>query len=61
MDDVLLDVQGEVYEVGKSELKGLNIIKMSTEGVNVTLELPQDLLQIKERTKIRFIVSTSED
>ncbi|MHC1637430.1 MAG: DNA-directed RNA polymerase subunit G [Candidatus Nezhaarchaeales archaeon] len=61
MSSILLDIQGEVCEVKRSELKSLSIIKLSTEGVNVTLELPQDLLQIKEKTKIRFVISTNED
>jgi len=60
MSSILIDAQGEVCKVEKGELRGLNIIKMSTEGVDVTLELPSDILQIKEGMKVRFVVGTNE-
>ncbi|MEM2214530.1 MAG: DNA-directed RNA polymerase subunit G [Candidatus Nezhaarchaeales archaeon] len=59
MTNVLLDTQGEVAKIEKSNLKGLNIIKLLTpETVNITLEIPQTLLQIKEGGKVRVIMCT---
>lgn len=59
MTNILLDVQGEVGKIEKSELKGLNIVKLlAPEAVNITLEIPQSLLRIKEGGKVRVVAST---
>ncbi|MEM0232693.1 MAG: DNA-directed RNA polymerase subunit G [Candidatus Nezhaarchaeales archaeon] len=59
MTNVLLDTQGEVAKIEESNLKGLNIIKLITsETVNITLEIPQTLLQVREGGKVRVIMCT---
>ncbi|MEM4576817.1 MAG: DNA-directed RNA polymerase subunit G [Candidatus Nezhaarchaeales archaeon] len=56
--NILLDVQGEVSKIEKSDFKGISVIEVLTpEGIEVKMEVPQQLLQIKENTKVRLLVS----
>ncbi|MEM0240125.1 MAG: DNA-directed RNA polymerase subunit G [Candidatus Nezhaarchaeales archaeon] len=59
MTNILLDVQSEVAKIEKGDLKDLSIIKLLVpETINITLELPRTLLQIKEGGKVRVIMCT---
>ncbi|MCS7140058.1 MAG: DNA-directed RNA polymerase subunit 8 [Candidatus Nezhaarchaeota archaeon] len=60
MEEVLFDVQLEVREVRRGEVKDLDIVRSSAEGMDVLIELPRNLIQIKEGKHIRLIVSESE-
>lgn len=56
--NILLDIQGEVSRIEKSEFKGISIIEVLTlEGIEIKMEIPQQLLQIKENTKVRLLIS----
>lgn len=60
--DVLMDVEAEISEIEKNELKGLSIVKFVVpEAISISLEVPRSILQIKERRKARLVISTNPD
>ncbi len=58
--DILMDIEAEISKIEKSELKNLSVVKfVASETVNVSLEIPRSLLQVKEGGKARLVISTN--
>jgi len=55
-----MDIEAEISKIEKSELKNLSVVKfVASETVNVSLEIPRSLLQVKEGGKARLVISTN--
>jgi len=57
--NALIDVEVEVGKVDRSEPKDLSIVKfVAPETINISLEIPRSLFQLKEGGRARLIIST---
>jgi len=58
--DILMDIEAEISKIEKSELRNLSVVKfVAPEAVNVSLEIPRSLLQVKEGGRARLVISTN--
>ena len=62
MSEVIYDVHCQVNEIRASEIKDINIVDLSieAEGGRITIEMPRNLLPIKEGKRLRIIISRDE-
>lgn len=57
--NILMDIEVEVGKVEKSGLKNLSVVKfVAPETINISLEVPQSLIQLKEGERARLVIST---
>jgi hypothetical protein len=57
--EILMDVEAEVSKIERGELRDLNIVKfVAQEAINISLEVPRSLIQLKEGGRARLIIST---
>jgi len=57
--NILMDVEVEVDKVEKSGLKNLSVVKfVAPEAINISLEVPHSLIQLKEGERARLVIST---
>ena len=62
MSEVVYDVHCQVDEIRASEIKDINVVnlRIGEEGGRITIEIPRNLLPIKEGEKLRVIISKDE-